>query len=66
MCGMAGGLSIWTLRCLGKNLTDTVVTRREHTLMKDGPFHWVRHPFYDSVALFVLGVSLLQRIGFCF
>src|SRR5205823_3429009 len=29
---VAGGLLIWTFRSLGKNLTDTVVTRREHTL----------------------------------
>jgi protein-S-isoprenylcysteine O-methyltransferase Ste14 len=66
ICGMAGGLSIWTFRCLGQNLTDTVVTRREHTLVKDGPYRWVRHPFYDSVALFVLGVSLLAANWFLF
>ena len=30
---LAGLLLVWTLRCLGKNLTDTVVTRREHTLV---------------------------------
>ena len=66
ICGVAGGLFIWTLRCLGKNLTDTVVTRREHTLVRDGPYRWVRHPFYDSVALFVLGVSLLAANWFLF
>ena len=56
VCG--GGLLVWTLRSLGKNLTDTVVTRREHTLVASGPYHWVRHPFYDAVALRVMANSL--------
>ena len=66
ICAMAGALFIWTLRCLGKNLTDTVVTRREHTLIKNGPYRWVRHPFYDSAALLLLGVSLLAANWFLF
>ncbi|MBI3940649.1 MAG: isoprenylcysteine carboxylmethyltransferase family protein [Acidobacteria bacterium] len=54
----AGGLLTWTLHSLGKNLTDTVVTRKEHTLVITGPYRRVRHPFYDSVALSVLANSL--------
>jgi protein-S-isoprenylcysteine O-methyltransferase Ste14 len=63
-CVMAGGLLVWTFRRLGKNLTDTVVTRREHTLVMDGPYRWVRHPFYVTVALFVLGISLIAANWF--
>ena len=55
---IAGSLLVWTLRNLGKNLTDTVVTRREHTLVTRGPYRWVRHPFYDAVALSVVANSL--------
>lgn len=55
---IAGGLLLWTFRNLGKNLTDTVVTRREHTLVTTGPYRWVRHPFYDAVALSVVANSL--------
>ena len=58
VCAISGGLLLWTFRRLGKNLTDTVVTRRVHTLVIHGPYRWVRHPFYDSVGLFVLGTSL--------
>jgi protein-S-isoprenylcysteine O-methyltransferase Ste14 len=55
--GVVGGLLlIWTLHTLGANLTDTVVTRRAHMLVMHGPYLWVRHPFYDSVALLVLAV----------
>jgi protein-S-isoprenylcysteine O-methyltransferase Ste14 len=53
-------LLFWTFRSLGKNLTDTVVTRKVHTLVTHGPYHWVRHPFYDVVLLAVLAMSLLS------
>jgi protein-S-isoprenylcysteine O-methyltransferase Ste14 len=59
VCVVAGGLLVWTLRHLGSNLTDTVVTRKEHTLVTHGPYRWVRNPFYDAVALFVLASSLV-------
>ncbi len=52
---LAGFLILWTLRNLGPNLTDTVVTRKEHTLVSSGPYRWVRHPFYISGAMFVMG-----------
>ena len=64
ICAMGGGLLTWTLGRLGKNLTDTVVTRREHTLVTRGPYRYVRHPFYDAAALFVLGISLLAANWF--
>lgn len=63
---ITGGLLVWTLRCLGKNLTDTVVTRQEHTLVIHGPYRWVRHPFYDSAALLALSVSLIAANWFLF
>jgi protein-S-isoprenylcysteine O-methyltransferase Ste14 len=52
-------LLFWTFRSLGKNLTDTVVTRREHTLVTHGPYRWVRHPFYDVAFLGTLSLSLV-------
>jgi protein-S-isoprenylcysteine O-methyltransferase Ste14 len=55
---LGAGLLIWTLLSLGPNLTDTVVTREEHTLVTSGPYRWVRHPFYDAVGLAILANSL--------
>jgi protein-S-isoprenylcysteine O-methyltransferase Ste14 len=55
---IAGSLLIWTLHNLGRNLTDTVVTRRAHTLVSSGPYRWVRHPFYDAVALAMLANAI--------
>jgi len=61
---MAGGLLIWTFRSLGKNLTDTVVTRSEHTLVTSGPYALVRHPFYDTAALGAMAISLMAANWF--
>jgi protein-S-isoprenylcysteine O-methyltransferase Ste14 len=53
----------WTFHSLGKNLTDTVVTRKEHTLVTRGPYQWVRHPFYDVGFLEALALALLSANG---
>lgn len=63
---MACGLLVWTFWCLGRNLTDTVVTRQKHTLVLHGPYRWVRHPFYDSAALVMAAISLIAANWFLF
>ena len=52
-------LLVWTFRSLGKNLTDTVVTRASHTLVVHGPYRWIRHPLYSSAALVIAALSLM-------
>ena len=64
LIALACGLLVWTFLCLGKNLTDTVVTRQKHTLVVHGPYRWVRHPFYDSAALLALALSLITANWF--
>jgi protein-S-isoprenylcysteine O-methyltransferase Ste14 len=59
-------LLTWTLRSLGKNLTDTVVTRQAHTLVTTGPYRWVRHPFYMSVLLLIASCAVLAANWFIF
>ena len=63
---VAGGLLIWTVRTLGPNLTDTVVTRKAHTLITSGPYRWVRHPFYDAAGLAILANALVAANWFLF
>ena len=62
--GLGLALLTWTLRGLGTNLTDTVVTRRAHTLVTEGPYRWVRHPFYDAMALLIAGLALIAANWF--
>jgi protein-S-isoprenylcysteine O-methyltransferase Ste14 len=56
---ISGVLLTWTLSNLGENLTDTVVTRKKHTMVTTGPYAWVRHPFYTSAALAIVANSLV-------
>lgn len=64
LAAVAGLLIAWTFRHLGANLTDTVVTRREHHLVTSGPYRYVRHPFYMAGAIGLLGVSLAMANWF--
>ena len=64
LCVLTALLLIWTLGSLGKNLTDTVVTRQAHTLVTRGPYQWVRHPFYDCMFLFLIGTILMTANWF--
>jgi protein-S-isoprenylcysteine O-methyltransferase Ste14 len=57
-------LLFWTFSSLGNNLTDTVVTRQRHTLVTQGPYRWVRHPFYDLGFLWGLSLGLLTANWF--
>ena len=57
--GIVGGFTlVWTFHSLGRNITDTVVTRRHHTLVTTGPYRLVRHPFYVASALAFLANAL--------
>src|SRR6266404_2060384 len=53
-------LAYWTLTSLGKNLTDTVVVRKDASLVTNGPYRWVRHPFYVAAGLLMISVTLLS------
>jgi protein-S-isoprenylcysteine O-methyltransferase Ste14 len=55
-------LTGWTFHTLGHNLTDTVETRANSFLVTSGPYRFVRHPFYTTVALFTAGFVLLSGL----
>ncbi len=60
LLGVGGAvLFVSTLMTLGNNLTDTVVTRKAHTLVTGGPYRWVRHPFYLAALTGGVGTALL-------
>jgi protein-S-isoprenylcysteine O-methyltransferase Ste14 len=58
VAALATSLWLFTFHHLGRNLTDTVVTRKEHSLVTHGPYAYVRHPFYVAVALLVVANGL--------
>jgi protein-S-isoprenylcysteine O-methyltransferase Ste14 len=52
---------IWMFHSLGRNLTDTVVTRRDAHFVDRGPYRFVRNPMY--VGILISGVSLGLALG---
>lgn len=47
----------WVLGTLGSNVSETILTKREHQLVTEGPYQWVRHPLYSA------GITLFASIG---
>jgi protein-S-isoprenylcysteine O-methyltransferase Ste14 len=48
----------WLFTNLGRNVSETVLTKADHVLVTTGPYHWVRHPLYltGSALLFAVGL----------
>jgi protein-S-isoprenylcysteine O-methyltransferase Ste14 len=63
IAGLAASVAwlIWMFVSLGRNLTDTVVTRRAAVLVEVGPYRFVRNPMYTG--LLTMGVSLGVALG---
>src|SRR5512144_1913790 len=48
------GLIYWLFRSIGRGITPTSATRKQHALVTSGPYRWVRHPLYTvGSSLFV-------------
>lgn len=52
------GISVFTN--IGKNITDTVETRKGHQLVTTGIYRFIRHPLYTTGLLFFTGLGLLS------
>jgi protein-S-isoprenylcysteine O-methyltransferase Ste14 len=52
--------SIWARIMLGRNWSNFVTVKEDHTLVRSGPYRIVRHPIYSGILLGMLG-SALQR-----
>lgn len=48
----------WIFQSLGSNVTRTVLTREDATLVTSGPYAFVRHPLYTNGALAFTALSL--------
>jgi protein-S-isoprenylcysteine O-methyltransferase Ste14 len=49
----------WVLKSIGRNVSETVLTKRDHQLVKEGPYRWVRHPLYAVATVAFTSLGLL-------
>jgi protein-S-isoprenylcysteine O-methyltransferase Ste14 len=63
VAGFASAIAwlLWMFHSLGRNLTDTVVTRRDAYFVNYGPYRFVRNPMYTGIL--ILGISLGLALG---
>ena len=54
--GLAGAL--WARITIGRNWSGYVTYKKNHELVTDGPYRYIRHPIYTSVLLMMLGTFL--------
>ena len=47
----------WVLRNLGRNVSETVLTKIDHEMVTSGPYRWIRHPLYTT------GIALFLALG---
>jgi protein-S-isoprenylcysteine O-methyltransferase len=53
------GIAIWARVTLGKNWSGAVTLKKDHTLVRRGPYALVRHPIYTGFLLGALGVAVI-------
>src|ERR1044071_1504350 len=51
------GLRIWSMNVLGKFYTRTLKVTESQSIVRDGPYHWIRHPGYLGSILIWTGVA---------
>ena len=49
----------WVVSSLGKNISETVLTKEDHQLVKQGPYRWVRHPLYSVATIMFVSLGLV-------
>jgi protein-S-isoprenylcysteine O-methyltransferase Ste14 len=63
--GAAGiPFAYWVFRTIGRNVSETVLTKATHELVTDGPYRWVRHPLYTVGSSLFVAASLLAANWF--
>ena len=49
----------WVFTSLGRNVSETVLTKSHHELVTSGPYRWIRHPLYTTGIALVLAIGLM-------
>ncbi len=53
------GFAVWARLHLGANWSSAVTVKDQHTLIRSGPYRYVRHPIYTGLLLGVVGTAIV-------
>jgi len=51
-------VTVWARVHLAGNWSATVTIKENHTLVRDGPYRYVRHPIYAGILLAIVGTAM--------
>jgi protein-S-isoprenylcysteine O-methyltransferase Ste14 len=57
-------LMYWVVSSLGSNISETVLTKRNHQLVTHGPYRYVRHPLYAVAILLFSAAAVVMASWF--
>jgi protein-S-isoprenylcysteine O-methyltransferase Ste14 len=62
--GVAAGLAIlpmiyWVMTSIGKNISETTLTKNSHELITHGPYNWIRHPLYTFATIGFVSLAVV-------
>ncbi|KAF9518648.1 hypothetical protein BS47DRAFT_1325186 [Hydnum rufescens UP504] len=60
---LGGSLRLWAMHTLGTFFTFNLSIRSSHTLIRTGPYRWVRNPSYTGLSLMGFAVHILHNSG---
>lgn len=66
MFSMALLVRNWAIKTLGEYHSIHIEIREDHPLIKRGPYAYLRHPYYLSVILELLGIPLVANAAYSF
>lgn len=52
------GFSVWARIALAGNWSATVTVKHDHTIVRSGPYRWLRHPIYTGLLLAFVGCAV--------
>jgi protein-S-isoprenylcysteine O-methyltransferase Ste14 len=61
---LSAGLVYWIFTSIGTGISPTVGTRKEHKLVTQGIYRWVRHPLYSVGTLLFLSFAMIADSWF--
>jgi protein-S-isoprenylcysteine O-methyltransferase Ste14 len=50
---------LWVFVTLGRNVSETVLTKQRHELVMTGPYQWIRHPLYATSLMLFAAIGLM-------